>query len=65
MIAVRKKTPGLTQQKLAEELGKHQSFVAKYERGDRRVDVTEFITICRALGTDPIRILKALIRRFP
>lgn len=54
---------GLTQQELAKRLKRHESFVAKYEGGERRVDVLEFITIARAMGADPIRLLKALIRR--
>jgi len=54
---------GLTQGKLAKRLGKHQSFVAKYEGGERRIDVVEFLKISRAIGIDPVRILKALIRR--
>ena len=54
---------GLTQKKLAGRLKKHQSFVAKYEGGERRIDVLEFITIARAMGADPVRLLKALIRR--
>jgi transcriptional regulator with XRE-family HTH domain len=54
---------GLTQQQLAKKLGMHQSFIAKYEGGERRIDVLEFLTITRAIGVDPIRILKALMRR--
>jgi hypothetical protein len=33
---------GLTQAKLARRLHKHQSFVAKYEGGERRIDAIEF-----------------------
>jgi hypothetical protein len=40
-----------------------QSFVAKYEGGERRVDVVEFIEICRAIETDPNKLLKILIQR--
>jgi transcriptional regulator with XRE-family HTH domain len=54
---------GLTQQKLAKRLGKHQSFVAKYEGGERRLDVVEFVTIAQALGADPIVILRTFLRR--
>ena len=54
---------GLTQQQLAKRLGMHQSFVAKYEGGERRIDVLEFLAITRAIGADPIRLLKALMRR--
>jgi transcriptional regulator with XRE-family HTH domain len=53
---------GLTQEKLAKRLGKHQSFVAKYEGGERRLDVIEFLWITRVLGADPARILRALMR---
>ena len=53
---------GLTQQKLARRLKKHQSFVAKYEGGERRLDVIELIRICRAMGTDPMPILRALLK---
>jgi transcriptional regulator with XRE-family HTH domain len=53
----------LTQQQLAKRLGKHQSFVAKYEGGERRVDVLEFLTITRAIGVDPIRLLRTLMQR--
>jgi transcriptional regulator with XRE-family HTH domain len=54
---------GLSQQKLASHIGKPQSFVAKYEGGERRLDVIEFIVIARAIGADPLRILRAVIRK--
>jgi hypothetical protein len=31
---------------------KPQSFVAKYEGGERRIDVVEFLTVCQAIGVD-------------
>lgn len=62
LIAARDRA-GLTQQKLAKRLGKHQSFVAKYEGGERRIDVVEFVMIARALGADLVRILRALVRQ--
>lgn len=34
---------------LAERLGTDQSYVSKYERGERRLDVVELRTICLAL----------------
>jgi transcriptional regulator with XRE-family HTH domain len=62
LIAARDKA-GLTQQKLAKRLGKPQSFVAKYEGGERRLDVVEFIVIAREIGADPLRILRALVKK--
>jgi transcriptional regulator with XRE-family HTH domain len=53
----------LTQQKLAQKLAKPQSFVAKYEKGERRLDVVEFVQVVRAIGADPGRLMKALLRR--
>jgi ribosome-binding protein aMBF1 (putative translation factor) len=41
---------GLTQQQLADRLGKPQSFVAKYEGCERRLDIAEYIEVGRKLG---------------
>lgn len=52
MLVSARDRAGLTQQQLADRLGKPQSFVAKYEGGERRLDVVEFMTIARALMFD-------------
>ena len=44
--------------------GGHQSFIAKYEGGERRLDVVEFLAITRAIGADPIKLMKSLIKQF-
>lgn len=41
---------GLRQQDVADRLKKPQSFVSKYESGERRIDVAELHEICKALG---------------
>jgi transcriptional regulator with XRE-family HTH domain len=61
MIGARK-SARLTQHQLAKRLHKPQSFVAKYEGGERRIDVVEFVTICQAIAADPTKILKALAK---
>lgn len=43
----------MTQAQLAEQLGEYQSFVARLESGQRRVDVVELIELGRILGFDP------------
>ncbi|MCX8981161.1 helix-turn-helix domain-containing protein [Citrobacter portucalensis] len=53
---------GITQTQLAESLGKPQSFVAKVENGERRLDVIEFATIARLLSLDPVVILNAIMK---
>jgi transcriptional regulator with XRE-family HTH domain len=40
---------GYTQNDLAKLLDKPQSFVSKYESGERRLDIIELRTICKAL----------------
>ena len=46
---------GLTQAQVAKRLGKPQSFVAKYENGERRLDVLEFIRVLKAVGLLQVR----------
>lgn len=53
---------GLTQVALAKKLGRPQSFVSKFEQGERRLDVLEFIDIARALRVDPCRVIADLDR---
>jgi transcriptional regulator with XRE-family HTH domain len=55
-----RKAAGLTQRELADRLRKPPSFVAKYEGGERRIDVVEFLTVCQAIGADSAKLLKAL-----
>lgn len=57
LVAVRK-AADVRQRALAKKLGRPQSFVAKYESGERRLDIIEFIAIARALGADPIKLFK-------
>ena len=52
---------GLSQHKLAKKLKKPQSFVSKYERGERRLDVVEFLDIVKVLEADPHEIIRQLI----
>jgi len=59
LVAARQ-AAGLTQAQLAKELGRPQSFVAKYEGGERRIDVVELLEICRILGTDVKRLIRVL-----
>jgi transcriptional regulator with XRE-family HTH domain len=41
---------GLTQVDLAERIERDQTFVSKYESGQRRLDALELREICQAIG---------------
>ena len=51
---------GLTQTEMADRLGNRQSFVSKYESGERRLDLIEVRQICAALGIS----LSLFIKKF-
>ena len=51
---------GLRQSDLAACLGRPQSFVSKYESGERRLDLVELRQICQAVGIS----LEEFVRRF-
>ena len=55
-----RKDAGLTQQQVADKLGRPQSFVAKYENGERRLDVVEFLEIAKLLDADPHGMIDAI-----
>jgi transcriptional regulator with XRE-family HTH domain len=58
LLTEARKVAGLTQSELSSRLKRPQSFVSKYERGERRLDVVEFGDVAGALGIDPIRFLR-------
>ena len=55
-LAAARRRANVTQQELAARLGKPQSFVSEYERGQRRVDVVEFLVVSLALGVEPVEL---------
>jgi transcriptional regulator with XRE-family HTH domain len=63
MVLARKEAD-MTQHELARRIKKPQSFVSKYERLERRLDVPEFIHIARALGLDPAKLLRRIDKKF-
>jgi transcriptional regulator with XRE-family HTH domain len=61
LIAARK-AQKLTQIDVSRKLRRPQSYVSKYERGERRLDVVEFLEVVRVIGADPCRILREVER---
>ena len=60
VMVLARKEADMTQHELARRIKKPQSFVSKYERFERRLDVPEFIHIARALGLDPAKLLRRI-----
>lgn len=52
-----RKRQGVPQVELASRLGNTQTFVSKCERGERRIDLVEFVAFAEALGVDPQELL--------
>jgi len=60
-LAAARKRAGVTQEELARRLRKPQSFVSDYERGQRRVDLVEFLMIVAALKLDPHKVFADIV----
>ena len=54
-----RKAVGMTQTDVARKLGRPQSYIAKIEGGERRIDIVELIDVAQVIGLD----LEALVRR--
>ncbi len=62
LLVEARRAAGLSQTEVARRLGKPQSFVAKYEGGERRLDIIEFLDIAAALEARPEALLATLLR---
>lgn len=55
-----RKEADLTQVQVASRLGRPQSFVSKYENGERRLDIVEFLDVAEAIDLDAIKLIRRL-----
>ena len=51
---------GLTQSELASRLGTDQTFISKYESGERRLDILELREVCQVIGVDFVAFIRRL-----
>lgn len=61
-LADSRRNAGLSQQEVARRLGKPQSYVSKFETGERRLDVVEFLDIADVIGVDPIKFVRSIYK---
>lgn len=61
LLITARQTAKLTQAELSANLSRPQSYVSKYERGERRLDLIEFLEVAEVLQIDPAIFIKKLL----
>ncbi|MFM7407783.1 MAG: multiprotein-bridging factor 1 family protein [Cuspidothrix sp.] len=61
MLIDARKAANLTQAELSAKLERPQSYVSKYERGERRLDLIEFLQLAQVLEIDPLNFIENLL----
>lgn len=61
LLKAARKKAGLTQDELAERMGAYKTFVSKYERGERQLDLIEFLAVAEALRLEPKTLIDQLL----
>jgi transcriptional regulator with XRE-family HTH domain len=65
LLSSRRVAAELTQEEVALRLRRPQSFVSKYESGERRLDVVEFVEVADAIGFDVRTFIADLLKEPP
>jgi transcriptional regulator with XRE-family HTH domain len=53
---------GLSQRELAKLLKRSPSYVSKFEAGERRLEVCEFVDFAEACGVDAVELFRRFMR---
>lgn len=64
-ITAIRQSRGMSQRDFAAAVGYRQSFISKVELGQRRLDVVELVVLARAMGVDPVDLLRAVQEATP
>ena len=59
-LVAERKARGIRQEALAYVLRQRQDWISRIERGDRRIDVVEYLALADAIGFDPLTVLAAV-----
>ena len=57
LLTKARKDAKLTQTALAERINRRQAYISRIERGERRIDVVEFLELAHALGINPTKFI--------
>jgi transcriptional regulator with XRE-family HTH domain len=57
LLTKARKDAKLTQTELAVRLNRRQAYISRIERGERRIDVVEFLDLAHAIGINPARFI--------
>jgi transcriptional regulator with XRE-family HTH domain len=61
-IVEARRASGLSQRALAVRLRRSPSYISKFEAGERRLEVCEFVDVCNAVGADPAEVIQRIKR---
>lgn len=59
-LVARRRELNMTQTDVGLAFGEDQSFISRVERRQRRIDVHEFVRLCRALDVEPGTVLTGI-----
>lgn len=62
ILITARKQAGIRQAELARRVGKTQTFVTRFEAGQRRIDAIELLALCRIIGIDPVKMVRKLLK---
>ena len=63
LIRSARKERGMSQVQVAKVMGRPQSYIADFERRERRIDVVEYLALAEAIGFDPAAVLAEVMKR--
>jgi len=62
-IAAARQAAGISQRALAAKLKRSESYISKFEAGERRLEVCELLDLCAAIGADPLALLGRVLQK--
>jgi ribosome-binding protein aMBF1 (putative translation factor) len=51
----------LSQEAVADKLKQHRTWLLRIEKGERRIDVVEYLQLARVIGFDPCELLRRMV----